>query len=256
MRSPGIRRSLSLVLAGQAVVALLVLLSDLGSRWPAGSAPDRPPLADPVAPGDQRRLYAPTLAPPRTPGPAADPGAAPPDMPDRLDFRMIAGPDQTAILLVTGQIEEGDARRLDAFLQGLPDLPDRVALHSPGGSVAEALLIGRMLRDRGAATAVLPGMACLSACPYVLAGGTDRRVARSAAVGLHQHYYDASAFAPLFFAVEDIQHSQGATMQHLIDMGVDPGIMLHSLRTPPDEIYILLDTELRDSRLATDITDD
>ena len=44
---------------------------------------------------------------------------------------------------------------------------------------------------------------------------------------------------------------QGETMQHLIDMGIDPGVMVHSLKTPPEEIYVLMEDELLESKLAT-----
>ena len=44
-------------------------------------------------------------------------------------------------------------------------------------------------------------------------------------------------------------------MAFLVEMGIDPVIMIHSLRTPPDEIYVLVEEELIDSRLATSVDD-
>jgi hypothetical protein len=102
---------------------------------------------------------------------------------------------------------------------------------------------------------LLPGMVCLSSCPYVLAGGIERIVSPQGAVGLHQHYYDAPRLLPVFFVVEDIQQSQGQTMAHLIEMGIDPGLMVHSLSTPPNDIYVLIEEELLESRLATQVMD-
>ena len=112
-----------------------------------------------------------------------------------------------------------------------------------------------MLRSQDAETAILPGMICASACPYMLAGGTKRRVSNRGAVGMHQHYYETPAYLPAFWAVEDIQHGQGQVMEFLIEMGVEPSVMLHSLNTPPDEIYVLVENELLDSRLATETMD-
>ena len=112
-------------------------------------------------------------------------------------------------------------------------------MNSPGGAVEEALTIGRLVREKDIKTVILAGMFCVSACPYVLAGGVERSVSLDGAVGLHQHYYDASVLLPAIFAVKDIQMGQGRTMAYLIEMGIDPGVMLHSLRTPPDEIYVL-----------------
>jgi hypothetical protein len=62
-------------------------------------------------------------------------------------------------------------------------------------------------------------------------------------------------YLPVYFAVEDIQQNQGRTMVHLIEMGVDPGLMVYSLATPPDEIYVLVEEELMASRLATRLLD-
>ncbi len=74
-----------------------------------------------------------------------------------------------------------------------------------------------------------------------------------AAVGMHQHYYDTPGYMPVFLAVEGIQHGQGQTLEYLIEMGIDPGLMLYSLNTPPNEIYLLVEDELLDTRLATEV---
>ena len=44
-------------------------------------------------------------------------------------------------------------------------------------------------------------------------------------------------------------------MGYLIEMGIDPGVMIHSLTTPPDDIYVLLASELLESGIATAMTD-
>ena len=86
---------------------------------------------------------------------------------------------------------------------------------------------------------------CLSACPYILAGGVTRRVEDGAWVGIHQHYFDENTALPAFLAVSDIQRGQGEVMAYLIEMGIDPGLMQPALMTPPDEIYLLLPEELQ-----------
>ncbi|PUB10563.1 hypothetical protein [Yoonia sediminilitoris] len=67
-------------------------------------------------------------------------------------------------------------------------------MNSPGGIVDEALQIGKLIRDQGLETVILPSTACLSSCPYVLAGGVLRHVSLRGAVGLHQHYYDTRGY--------------------------------------------------------------
>ncbi|WP_209509491.1 hypothetical protein [Ruegeria sp. HKCCE4150] len=85
--------------------------------------------------------------------------------------------------------------------------------------------------------------------------GEERIVSLRGIVGMHQHYYDQPRLIPVVFAVEGIQKGQGETMQHLIDLGVDPSLMLFSLNTPPEEIYALIEEELVDTRIATQIID-
>ena len=86
----------------------------------------------------------------------------------------------------------------------------------------------------------------------MLAGGTNRRVSNRGAVGMHQHYCETPAYLPAIWAEEGIQQGQGQEMEFLIDMGVDPSIMLYSLNTPTDEICVLVEKELINSRLATE----
>jgi hypothetical protein len=210
--------------------------------------------AAPVSPGDQRRHY-------RTdrPDPALVILEDEPELPlpqefsSRLTFSNITVQGIGNVLLLSGQIENGDASRLDSFLSETEKMPDVVALHSPGGLVFEALRIGRTLRGRGLKTAVLSGAFCMSSCPYILAGGVERIVSLNAIVGMHQHYYEQPKYIPAVFAVEDIQTGQGATMEYLIEMGIDPSLMLYSLKTPPEEIYALVESELVETRIATKI---
>lgn len=249
----GIGRGLKIVLILQALVAGFVLLSDI-DRWGRIGAPGDAAPSGPIAPGDQTRRYDPDRVTPRFAPPGTRPGIdLPPDLPRRLEFSVIDDTTAGRVLMVIGAIAEGDARRFDAFLSDLPEPPERLAINSPGGIVMEALDIGRMVRDRALGVTMLPGTACLSACPYILAGGTERQVSATAAVGLHQHSYETPGYIPVFLAVEDIQRSQGETMAYLIEMGIDPGVMVHGLTTPPQDIYILLESELIDSRLATEI---
>lgn len=241
------------VLALQVGIALLLLLTNIAD----GAAPRHtsidPEDITPVAPGDQRRVYSP-----------ASPGRdytkvpsefQPPerDMSGRLDISSHVSDNFGRVLMLSGPIGVGDSGRIEAALADLDTAPDLVALDSPGGLVNEALQIGRMLREMELDTAVLSGSRCFSSCPYALSGGVMRLVSRTGAVGVHQHYYDAPGYMPVYFAVEDIQTGQAETMAHLIDLGIDPELMMYALRTPPDEIYILVEEELENTAIATRI---
>lgn len=256
LRDMTIRRGLILILVAQCVMAALLVVSDIDSRWIRRLSPGPDVPNEPISPGDQVRRYEPRAPNPTYTDPSSLPDMElPTDVPARLEFGMQDAGDHGAVLLIGGAIESGDAGRFAAYLASSGDLSVPVALNSPGGVVDEALEIGRMLRAEEAETVILPGMICASACPYMLAGGIDRRVSKRGVVGMHQHYYETPAYLPAFWAVENVQHGQGQVMEFLIEMGVNSSVMLHSLNTPPDEIYVLVEEELLESRLATETTD-
>ncbi|MGR3782517.1 MAG: hypothetical protein ACU0DT_14810 [Albimonas sp.] len=257
-RLPSARLVLRLCLAAQVLVAGLVAFE---TGWGALRLPGREGIRTapetPVSPGDQRRPFSPGRVPSRLgpEQPSTGPVPLPSTLPRRLEFSMHETEAFGRVLLAAGGIDETAAARLHAHVESLETPPDAVALHSPGGSVDQALAIGRRLRELGLDTLALPDAACLSACPYALAGGVERIVSRTAWVGLHQHYYDESTILPAFLAVEEIQRGQGETLSYLSEMGVDPTILVHSLQTPPEDMYLLVEEELTRYSLATRIAD-
>jgi len=208
----------------------------------------------PVKPGDQSRPYEvrqfrqvqdennPAF---QLPNPAS--------LPDKLEFSMQSDAELGEVLVLSGQIEEGDSKRLSAFLDDLPLPPDYLSFHSPGGIVSEAIRIGGIARERELNTVLFPNSICLSSCPYAFAGGLERAAFTDAIVGLHQHYFDQSKLLPAVFAVEAIQRGQAMTMEHLQEMGVDPAISILAMKTAPEDLYILLPEELEAYKLATRI---
>lgn len=247
-----VRKVIHWSLAIQVGLAVLLMGGDLWRALPHLGGSDRPAFDTPVNPGDQTRRYRPRdmpLAPEKQGNPERR-FTRTGDMPERLVFTR----DGTEVTL-TGAIEPGDADRFFDFLTAETAASDTaietLRLNSPGGSVAEALAIGRRARAEGFSTQLQAGDICLSACPYVLASGVTRRVHDDAQVGVHQHYFGENTFLPAFMAVADVQRGQGEVMTYLNDMGVDPLVMQHALRTPPNEIYVLLPQQLRDYALVT-----
>ncbi|MEL6450754.1 MAG: hypothetical protein AAFQ19_05800 [Pseudomonadota bacterium] len=239
-RGPVARVLMGVLMFQLGIGGLLVLGDMQGLRLPS-FGPSAPRLTEPVRPGDQRRTFRPDRDRP-TVQPARDPGA----LPDRLVLTQTQG----TTYRLEGGIGAGDADRLSDLIAQAAPAPEVLILQSPGGSVQDALALGRFVRSQGLGTQMLAGEFCYSACPYLLAAGRTRDIHPDASVGVHQHYFGENTFLPAAFAVEDIQRGQGEVMAYLNDMGIDPLVMTHALSTPPDEIYVLLPEELERYRFT------
>ena len=237
MTAPSVGRVLKGVLAFQLVIGGALVFGDMrasGFGLP-GFGPRAPALTEPVRPGDQRRVFKPGRVNPDL-NPVRDPGT----LPDRLTLTQIDG----AVWRLEGGIAPGDATRIADRLSEVQPAPRTLVIQSPGGSVQDALVLGRHLRAEAFETRMLAGEYCYSACPYLFAGGAQRSLEDGASLGVHQHYFGQSTILPAFVAVEDIQRGQGEVMAYLDEMGIDPMVMRPALATPPDEIYVLLDEEI------------
>lgn len=244
------KRVIYAVLGLQVLLALALMGRDFTAAWPTIGWPSAQPRFDtPVLPGDQTRRYRPSDMPlrPAREGNPERPYRSTGDMPARLAFET-----RGDVLILTGTIAPGDSERISEHLQG--DIA-RVRLNSPGGSVQDALAIGRSLRQANLETVLGAGDICLSACPYILSSGVQRRVHGDAQVGVHQHYFGTNSALPAFLAVEQIQTGQADVMRYFSEMGVDPMVMQHAMSTPADEIYILLNTQLETYKLATEVVE-
>jgi hypothetical protein len=224
------------VLLSQVVMAGAIVALDLRGT-PGTPAPG---LFAPPAQGPSVRPYRPDLRPAEPGAPAMRP------MPEQLEFSAAEG-----AIRIAGQIAPGDADRFVAWLEQNRPAETLVSLDSSGGSVADALAIGRTVRSAGYGTEVEDGAVCLSACPYILAGGIERGVADGGVVGVHQHDFGENTILPAFMAIRDLQRGQAGLMDYLSDMGVDLRLMSYALRTPPEEINILTPEVMADLRLVS-----
>lgn len=237
------RRTLRWLLGAQIVLAIGLVLIDISPSVPRLFSPSNQPELDaPTQPGDQTRRYSPRN--PEHPGPSVDPG-----LPRRLVTELTQIDDRPT-LAVRGAIATGDSERIVAEL--LETRPQVITLNSPGGSVSDALAIGRAVRDIGADTYLEGTAVCFSACPYIFVGGASRYIEDNARIGVHQHSFGKSSFIPVFLAVEDIQRGQAEVLDHLDAMGIDVRIMGPAMSTPADEIYVLTAEEAKDWNVTTD----
>src|SRR5438132_1421860 len=136
---------------------------------PAPSLPGMVPgILAPLLPGGDKR---------QMPLPQPDGALARP-----MTFELVSG----GKLMATGAITPGISESFAAEVGKRGEYIRTVALNSPGGSVADALVMGRLIRDKKFATEVEAGKYCASSCPLVFAGGVERRASDKATIGVHQ----------------------------------------------------------------------
>jgi hypothetical protein len=250
-------RFLKLVFLGMLGLSVGAVLQDFREMvanapvdFPATTRTDPAPLELPK-PGDQTRPYFPRTMP-------LGPGSKKPSLPGYFgpfDSEVMAGPLQfhfgegdkaTAI----GTIDAGAAARFAEFLKTHDREITELHLHSPGGSVTDALSLSRQIRSAGISTNVPDHAYCASACPLVLAGGLYRSAGKQAFIGVHQAYALPTAIGSLHRGMAEAQTISAACQQLLVDMGVDLKVWVRALETPPQSLYFFTQDEMSRYRLA------
>jgi hypothetical protein len=144
------------------------------------------------------------------PAPEANPAAAPPMRFVRVKSDGAAcRPDCPEWISAEGKIVAGSADALARVIAKLGDRRLPILINSPGGSVRDAMAMGRLIRAKRLAVAIAHteiapcpasarqcperfgaaqawGAYCASACVLALAGGVERYVSPLAFVGVHQ----------------------------------------------------------------------
>lgn len=229
---------------------LLGTLSVLYLDWRELANADMPAFAAPVLP----------LMPDFDPATPMRPGLEVTTEHARLEAPLEAVLGQGGVLRLTGTIDAGAFQRVSAELEAFGEYVREVALDSPGGAVDDAMAIGALIREKGFATSVADGALCASSCPLVLAGGTERRVGPRAVIGVHQIFAAQTvpgvrpdSLRDAGLAMSDAQRTTALISRHLAAMGVDGGLWLHALETPPSGLYYLSSEEMLRFALATEI---
>ncbi|KRQ95883.1 hypothetical protein [Bradyrhizobium valentinum] len=211
-------------------VTILVLAADLAGMngWigttdsaaevthdtPSLGLPDIvPSILAPLTPDGDKRL---------TPRPQADGVMAQP-----MTFELVGG----GKLMATGTIMPGISEAFAAEVAKRGDYIKTVVLNSPGGSVADALAMGRLIRDKNFATEIEPGKYCASSCPLVFAGGVERRVGDKAIIGVHQVAAIGQAGGLPRDEMNVAQSISARCQRYLGDMGVSLQVWVHAMAT-------------------------
>lgn len=142
---------------------------------------------------------------------------------------------------VSEDIAPGD---YEALLKGIQRHPGKYAkkivmLDSIGGSVAEAMRMGRLLRETGFDTLVPSTGLCQGSCVYLLAAGHRKSV--RGPVGIHRPYYTGSDSVHSASSAGAARSSQAAYFK---DMQIPLKLLdaIHS--TEPRRMRVLTPSEL------------
>lgn len=201
---------------------------------PEFNLPSMPSILAPLLPGGDKRL---------TPLPQPDGAMARP-----MTFELVSG----GRLMATGTITPGLSEAFAAEVGKRGDYIKTVVLNSPGGSVTDALAIGRLIRAKKFSTEVEAGKYCASSCPLVFAGGVERRAGDSATIGVHQIAAIASASrGPPRDEMDVAQRISARCQRYLGDMGINLQVWVHAMETPHDKLFIFKPDELKSLNIVT-----
>lgn len=143
-----------------------------------------------------------------------------------------------------------------------------IVFNSPGGDLVAGIELGRLIRERGATTAIgetrdierddepyegyypdiqhdRPGI-CASACAFAFMGGIEREIGRDDRLGVHRFSARKGEISS-----EATQMLAGLSLLHTVQMGVDPAVIVAASAAAPDEIYWFSTEELARFNLDT-----
>jgi hypothetical protein len=169
---------------------------------------------------------------------------------ETLDQPLTATLMPKGILRLEGRIDPTASARIIEQMEPQAEYIKTIVINSPGGSVRDAIEIGRYIRGNGFTTQVERGGYCASSCPLVFAAGKKRVAEEGATIGVHQ-IYGATADVSAPQAMSDAQITTAEITRYLDEMGVDPSLWLHALDTPPQNLYYFTAKELKTYDLAT-----
>jgi hypothetical protein len=208
--------------------------AEIREGWPTLNLPGMPSILAPLLPGSDKRLV--PLPPPD--GITAKP----------MTFELVGG----GKLMATGTITPGSSESFATEVARHGEYIRTVVLNSPGGSVTDALAMGRLIRQRKFATEVEAGKYCVSSCPLVFAGGVDRRAGDRAMIGVHQvAAIRPAADGPPRDEMSVAQNISARCQRYLGEMGVSLQVWVHAMETPHDKLFVFKPDELKSLNMVT-----
>lgn len=157
----------------------------------------------------------------------------------------VAGVD-IGIIIYTGTITVGDFKKLIDVYDAIPNkgVYLRFVVSTKGGSVSEAMKIGRWLRNSDIEFVILPNTECTSACIYMLAGARKRYVAGD--IGIHRPYHATSGgSAP----GRDLKETYNKSKEYFEEMNTSPSLVEDMFSTEPEDVKYLTISEAKKYRI-------
>lgn len=239
------------LLAGVLGVLLLDYRALTGKNIPFDIPFARPAeTSTPILPAredDQIRRYSPQTRVDFGPGGKAELPGVPGRADGLLSGTMTFHDAGEGIVSAVGFIEAGTAIRFGEFIARLSERGriKTIYLHSPGGSVRDAIEMSRFIRENKMNTVITKHAYCASSCPLVFSGGVKRIMTKPAALGVHQIFTSDSAIGTLQQGVANAQAISAQAQQLLVEMGVDPQAWIQAMATPKDQLYLFTDKEIK-----------
>ena len=172
-----------------------------------------------------------------------------------IEIKTEGGSDDKAIILrLSGAFEPGDGLKMRAFVANLPpEASIAVNFDAAGGSIAEAMSIGRFLHQIGAATIIPANAKCLSPCPLAFLAGASTSGASacvkhsSARLGFTSFQADAKERDYTWKEMAEVtaatQRSILQVLDYLYEVGADTDI-LGRFYEPANQVRYMSDDDL------------
>jgi hypothetical protein len=154
-----------------------------------------------------------------------------------------------SFIVVAGAFEATDD--LDRFRETVRAHHVRiVGFNSPGGNIAKALELGRLIRAFDLDTVQIKQAECASACALAFMGGV-RRMADAGAIGVHKSSFANPDQIGSGDAIAAVQDMTAEMIDYMIEMGVDPALLRLSLRYGSNDMRYLSQSEMALYRVVT-----
>jgi uncharacterized RDD family membrane protein YckC len=151
------------------------------------------------------------------------------------------GSDRKYLHLV-GVFVAGDSARIVSQIK--LEAPQFVVFDSVGGSIDDAIVVGKFIRLKDISTFVDNGEKCSSACVLAFIGGSARYASSGSKIGVHQSSFPTEISFQT--AAEHIIHLK----EYVGGMGVSSVIVDVGLDTPPEKMHYFTLAELEEFKVA------